>query len=63
MINRIAPTKPRYPLDDQPGGQFTASLTTDVAAVLARHGFPTVEGSDLHELAYSLHDFIYGGEA
>jgi hypothetical protein len=54
---------PAYPINRPEGGadnRFTVGLALDVAAVLARHGYPPlVSGGDLLRLQQALFTLIY----
>ena len=55
-------TAPAYPIRQptDPDHRFTVGLALDVAAVLARHGYPpVVTGSDLLRLQTALFTLIY----
>ncbi len=61
-----ATTAPAYPVARPVNGsdaRFSVGLALDVAAVLARHGYPTLrEGADLVRLQQALFSLIYRGE-
>jgi hypothetical protein len=54
---------PAYPISRPDGtadGRFTLGLALDVAAVLARHGFPPITtGADLLRVQQALFTLIY----
>ena len=54
---------PAYPISRPDGGtdgRFTAGLALDIAAVLARHGYPPLTtGADLPRLQQALFTLIY----
>ena len=56
-------TTPGYPITRPSGGvdgRFTVGLALDVAAVLARHGYPPlICGADLRRLQQALFTLIY----
>lgn len=57
-----SPKRPAYPISRPDGidGRFTLGLALDVAAVLARHGYPPANtGSDLLRLQQALFALIY----
>jgi len=57
----MSPPRPVYPLRPGPGDhRFTATLVTDVAAVLTRHGFPPLTtANDRIHFHNRLHEIIY----
>jgi hypothetical protein len=61
-----ATTAPAYPLARPVNGsdaRFSVGLALDVAAVLARHGYPPLrDGADLVRLQQALFSLIYRGE-
>jgi hypothetical protein len=61
-----ATTAPAYPVARPVNGsdaRFSVGLTLDVAAVLARHGYPQLrDGADLVGLQQALFSLIYRGE-
>ena len=61
-----ATTAPAYPMARPANGndaRFSLGLALDVAAVLARHGYPPLRhGADLVRLQQALFSLIYRGE-
>lgn len=62
MSTPIGTDVPAYPVSRPDGidDRFTVGLALDVAAVLARHGYPPLStGSDLLRLQHALFALIY----
>jgi hypothetical protein len=61
----MSPDAPAYPISrphtgDGTDNRFTLGLALDVAAVLARHGYPPITcGADLRRLQQALFTLIY----
>ena len=59
MSERAYPIRPLP--DDDP--RFTFGLTSDIAEVLVRHGYPPItNGLDLVDLKQALYRFLYVGD-